>query len=339
MSEAVQLCFYDGEEGGLPLPKECSITVANCENPEICQTIAAVMEQVLYGLAWFGLDLRALDGITLAEDCRAEGAALQRVPEKQAVPESIDRPGTMEMARTVTVRRDSELRLHIVLKSGLALMAISPEEEQRSLAYACIAHEAAHVDHEGHLYRTFPDICGRPLECGDRFRPIFLRAMDVWSEYAACRSSASFRPEAVEEFEGLFCRTLEECLIACKERIAGCRSGRQALQVADIQQIFVEVFIHAGYFLGHLDGLELTLEKNAPHASWLLRQHPPIETLVIRLGRVLQELWLSEYSWDSIEVFAPIYDLIGAMIALHGLAFARHETEWRVVLCEAEGEP
>jgi hypothetical protein len=31
--------------------------------------------------------------------------------------------------------------------------------------------------------------------------------MDVWSEYAACRSSAMFRPEDLDEFEGIFCRS------------------------------------------------------------------------------------------------------------------------------------
>lgn len=104
----------------------------------------------------------------------------------------------------------------------------------------------------------------------------------------------------------------------------------------DIQQLFGDVFIHAGYFLGHLDGLELALEKDAPHASSLLQQHPQIETLVIHLRRVLHELWLNEYGWKSIEVFAPIYDLIREMMALHGLALARHNEEWRMVLCEHE---
>jgi hypothetical protein len=73
-------------------------------------------------------------------------------------------------------------------------------------------------------------------------------------------------------------------------------------------------------FLGHLDGLELTLEEHAPHASMLLRQHPEIEALVLRLRRVLHELWLSEYSWQSIEVFKPVYELIRETMALHGLA-------------------
>jgi hypothetical protein len=260
---------------------------------------------------------------------------LQSIPEGQAPLEIIDRPDTVEMGRTVAVWRENELRFHIVLRAGVGLMTLSPDKEQQSLAYACLAHEAAHVDHEGHLYRTFPGIYGRPLECGDRSRQTFFKAMDVWSEYAACRSSASFRPEAVEEFEGLFCRALDESLTACKNRIAAYRQDRKTLQVfTDIQQLFGDVFIHAGYFLGHLDGLELTLETHAPQASTLLREHLQIEILVIRLRRVLHELWLGEYGWKSIEVFAPIYDLICEMMALHGLAFARHNDEWHAVLCE-----
>ncbi len=35
-------------------------------------------------------------------------------------------------------------------------------------------------------------------------------------------------------------------------------------------------------------------------------------------------------------MFAPIYDLICEMMALHGLVFARHETEWRLVMTDDE---
>ncbi len=59
-----------------------------------------------------------------------------------------------------------------------------------------------------------------------------------------------------------------------------------------------------------------------PHqASALLQQYPQMEALFTRLRRVLHEMWLTEYAWTSIEVFAPIYDLICEMMALHGLAF------------------
>jgi hypothetical protein len=48
--------------------------------------------------------------------------------------------------------------------------------------------------------------------------------------------------------------------------------------------------------------------------------------LIVRLRRVLHEMWLTEYAWQSIEIFAPIYDLVCEMMALHGLAFANMRT-------------
>ncbi len=338
MSEKYQLNFHPDDEGHLLLPQQCSVHALCFEDQKVRNAVAAALEQAFYALAMVGIDLRALDGVTLTRDCRGTASSLQQIPEGQVPLEMSDRPETMEMGRTVAVRRQDEWRFHIVLRAGLGLMTLSKEKEQRDLAYACLAHEAAHVEHEGHLYRTFPSIYGCPLECGTRSRPTFLKALDVWSEYAACRTSAMFRPSAMEEFEAMFCRSVEDSVAVCKERIAAYRSDRRGLQAfVDIQQIFGDLFICAGYFLGHLDGLELKLGEHAPRASALLHHHAPIESIVCRLDRVLHDLWLDEYGWKSVEVFAPIYDLICEMMALHGFAFARHETEWRIVMCEDDG--
>jgi hypothetical protein len=58
--------------------------------------------------------------------------------------------------------------------------------------------------------------------------------------------------------------------------------------------------------------------------------------LFVRLQCALHELWLREYSWKSIEVFAPIYDLICAMMALHQLSFAQDGDDWHIVMSESE---
>ncbi len=275
--------------------------------------------------------------ITIAHDCEAAATALQSIPEGLTPLVRADPPDTMEMGRTVPVRRSEELRFHIVLRAGVGLMLLSPEHNLQEVAYACVAHEAAHVQHEAHLYKTFPDAYGCPLECGSRSRQTFLKATDVWSEYAACRSSAVFRHNALEDFEEQFCRPLENCSSACRDRIAAFKHDGNASSVfREIQQLFGDVFICAGYFLGQLDGSGLKMEDHAPRLAALLQKESDVEALVVRLRRVLHELWLSEYGWPSVEVFAPIYDLICAMMALHGLAFARHGDEWRIVMSEDE---
>jgi hypothetical protein len=331
-----ELRFHSDGEGRLALPARCTLDVSCFEETEVQEAVAIAIEEMLYIVALAGIEMQALDGVTVAPDCRAAACALQNLPEGQVPLEMNAQPEVMEVARTAAVRREGDLRFHIVLRPGLALMTLSPEAEMQRLAEACIAHEAAHVQHESHLYRMFPESYGKPLECGNRSRQTFLKAMDVWSEYAACRSSATFRPEAVEEFEGILCRAIEDSLAAAMEQIRAHREGRSAAEVfREIQQIFGDIFICAGYMLGHVHGLELNLKKHrTPRLDEIFEKNPAVKGLMTRLERVLHEMWLQEFVWSSIEVFAPIYDLICEMMSECGLVFVRHGQDWRIVMYE-----
>ena len=90
--------------------------------------------------------------------------------------------------------------------------------------------------------------------------------------------------------------------------------------------------ISAGYLFGHLHGMELHGLANAPEVSQLLSDNPAVSELIESLGRRLNELWLTEFAWQSLDVFVPIYDLVCDLMALHGMTFARHGDEWRVTM-------
>ena len=329
------LNFHQNEEGRLLLPSQCGVSISCYDSKELRDAIAISIEQALYALALSGMDLRALDGVTVASDGRKAACDLQSLPDGAVPLEMTDQPETMELARTVAVRRGDEFRFHIVLRAGLGLMTLSAKPEEHALACGCIAHEAAHVEHEGHLYKTFPDVYGRTLDCGDRSRQSFIKALDVWSEYAACRSSAQFRPEAMDDFDKAFCVALRKSRFVTQKSIENFRDGGSATETfRDIQQTFGDTFICAGYLLGHLHGLEMHGIQEAPGAQKLLAEDPSIAELIGRLERVLKELWLSEFGWISIEVFAPVYELLCELMALHGMAFARHGNEWRIVMSD-----
>ena len=329
--------FQRNGVGCLPLPDRCTLDVFCFEEPEVQEAVAIAIEDMLYVVALAGIELHALDGVTVAPDCRAAACALQNLPAGQVPLEMNPQPEAMEMARTAAIRRGQDLRFHIVLRTELALMSFSPDAVMRRTALACIAHEAAHVEHESHLYRMFPDSYGKPLECGNRSPQTFVKAMDVWSEYAACRSSATFRPEAVEDFEGILYRAIEDSFAAAMEQIKAHREGRSAVEVSrEIQQIFGDIFICAGYLLGHVNGLELNLKKHdTPRLDEVFEKNPSAEVLMTQLERTLHEMWLQEFVWASIEVFAPIYDLICNMMNQCGLVFVRHEEDSWVVMYEA----
>jgi len=329
------LNFHQHEEGRLLLPSKCGVSITCYDSKELRDAIAGSIEQSLYALALVGMDLRALDGVTVASDARKAACDLQSLPDGAVPLEMTDQPETMELARTVAVRRGNVFKFHIVLRAGLGLMTLSAKPEEQALACGCIAHEAAHVEHEGHLYQTFPDIYGRTLDCGDRSRQSFIKALDVWSEYAACRSSAQFRPEAMDDFDKAFCLALQKSRSESQRWIENFRDGGSAAEAfREIQQLFGDAFICAGYLFGHIHGLEMHGVEAAPGARQLLSEKSAIADLIARLERVLKELWLSEFGWSSIEVFVPIYDLLCELMALHGMAFARHGDEWRIVMSD-----
>ncbi len=156
----------------------------------------------------------------------------------------------------------------------------------------------------------------------------------VWN-IAFCAERALFCPEAVEEFEGILCRAIEDSFAAALEQIKAHREGRGAGDVfRELQQIFGDVFICACYLLGHVHGVERNLKDRTSRLDEVFQRNPQVKGLITRFERILSELWLQEYVLESIEVFAPIYDLICEMMAQCGLVFARHEEEWRIVMYE-----
>lgn len=333
MNDLRQLVFERTEACEHLLPLACTLSVSCYQPVEIQQFIAKSVQNLFQSFAFAGMDLRSLDGITMAEDCGAAAKALRAVPAEATALDAGEQPGTFEMGCTVPIWRDNELRFHVVVRAGIGLGMLAADKIVQSAAYACYAHEAAHVEHEAHLYRTFPALYGDAVPCGNRSRQIFLKSVDVWSEYAACRSSAGFRPEAAEEFEHVFCRALEDSFSACERYITVYRNDGNADQLSmDVQQLLGDVFLCAGYFLGHLEALGLDSGRPASSASLSLAQNPKAADLIYRLRQVLEELWKTKYAWESVEVFSPIYELIGAMMALHGLVLKKTGEEWQIAV-------
>ena len=83
------------------------------------------------------------------------------------------------------------------------------------------------------------------------------------------------------------------------------------------------------YNLANLCGI-----GEAPATWQVVLNDPPLGKLLTRLERVLHELWLSEFAWESLEVFSPVYDLLCELMALHGMAFTRNGGEWRIVMSD-----
>ena len=75
------LDFYQNREGTLLLPKQCGVSVACYDSKEVQQAIVLSIYESLHALALSGMDLRALDGVTVALDARKAACELQSLPE------------------------------------------------------------------------------------------------------------------------------------------------------------------------------------------------------------------------------------------------------------------
>lgn len=301
----------------LALPEEWTIATPGYGDNGRNGAVAETIDTLLRLLASHGSDLRSLDGVTLAVDCEAAAAQLQKWPDARGPSYRTERGHVIEMARTVAVWRGTELRFHIVLQAAVGLMMLSEDEEDHKLALSCLAHEAAHVEHEGSLFRNCPHIFGGPLECGGRSSHLFLTAMDTWSEYAACRSSAFFRPKGAKEFDELFLKAMQDAIAATSGVTKVVEAPRDAVDRNDRrEQVSGGLFIYAGYLFGHIDGLPFHLERKELRAMEELEDHPKIHALFLGLHEALRHLWLTESSWTSLDVFVPVYDLLEELIGM-----------------------
>ncbi len=288
-----------GESAAALLPADWRVSAVAPESPAQAEIIAQTIAGIMHVLAESGSDLRSLDGITLATDCKQTAAEIQQLRAGEIPLERAELPESLDLGRTVPVWRDDELRFHIVLRASLGVMAISGKKKDYELAVASLAHEAAHVEHEGHLYRQLPQLRARSRECSNCSRAAFIKALDTWSEYSASRSAAIFRPSTLDDLDSVFAKLLRRSAPACRAIMANCRKhGITPQAFLDLQQLFGDLFIGA---------------------------------VMARLGKALHLLWLTEYAWDSIEVFAPVYDLLLETMELYGLSFHKNNNEEYIV--------
>jgi hypothetical protein len=106
MSELHELVFQsDGELQGL-LPAKCSLAVSCYEQLEIQHLVATTLQGILESLARTGMDLRALDGMTLTPDCARASAAIQTLPEGQLPLETGDQPDSERLQRAEAIQQD-----------------------------------------------------------------------------------------------------------------------------------------------------------------------------------------------------------------------------------------
>lgn len=229
---------------------------------EVGQTIGAYAREIgRY------LPLQGLDGITVASDYRSALEQLDRGFEASA-PLTPTEDLAVGVAMAPLVKRDGELKTHIVIDANVAAAIVNNNEQERRLGLYTLAHELAHCACHTELSAAFPqyllipitEITADPIQI-----ELFAMTDGCFGEYYACRASATFNPEGLDAMDEIFGKALTELPADIENRKAAYRFS------GDIDQFFQQakaeygrVMIFAAYVMGHIDGLPKASVEDAP---------------------------------------------------------------------------
>lgn len=268
------------------------------------------------------IDLERLDGITVAFDYGQALANLDRgyIP---SVPLTYTQTNELVgVAMTLPVLRDGCVKSHMVFNALYILPLENPESENFNLALSLVAHECGHVAELKYYDQAFPGIIPQ-RHIHDQVDAILEQVQtSCWGEYVACRSSAIFGRDQTQIYAQNFTSVLSLARPRANDAIRAYRRH------ADIRRLLVEAggplwepLRTASYLLGHLDGLNATIDE-VPSARDQLAANP-YNVFVTRLHDALRLLWSRRRVWESLAEFDSLKQIGRDVLAAGGLILHR----------------
>lgn len=268
----------------------------------------------------FDFELASLDGITFASDY---AQALRDLDRGFSFPKPLtatDVPHAQGIAMTPTVIRDGEIRFRIIASAWVGVGLTDENEELHRQAVYTLCHEAAHVHHESRWYKTFPESHGAPIEQPGKVGAILAAMFSSFAEYAVCRSTASIRPECVTEYETGVVGALDHTFSERTTRMRAYLLHRNNQQILDeMAPLFGDFLKWVAYLLGHLDGLDTTMEEQATAAFDQIRRYPALQSALDEFHRELKVLWQTESTWSGFDAYYPLHECAVRLIAAYSI--------------------
>jgi hypothetical protein len=272
-------------------------------------------------------DLTALDGITIADDYVASLAEIDRGYSKMEAPKpTADEFGT-GFAMAVPVFRDGEHKTHVVLNSTLVRPLLDPASNCYGLAVHTLCHEMAHVYDHMLRAKAMPNHYGNPIP--DLREAVFTQfAMGAWDEYAASRLSANWgTPEYCSGYEESLVSMISSLLArseAAKQKFSSERDVERTM--TELRGVFESFFIRTSYLIGHIDGLNKTIEEEAPKLADALKQTTWLQVLWNRYCNILRALFDRIEVWKGVCEYGPLKDLGEELLLRGGMGFVKLPT-------------
>lgn len=317
------------QEKSLPpctVPQACQLSFRGLGDDEWDGRFQEAVRQVVIGCGYC-MDLTLLDGVTVGIDYDDALASVDLGYESSVAKQYTNSDGLVGVAKMLRVKRDGQIKAHVVINANLVYALADPEHEMFWPSANIVAHELAHVAVLAWFEAHSPGVMLSPYQ-GD-WATATLRdvAHTIWEEYAACRLSANFNQgEVVRD------RYIQGLETASNGAMTIARESIKAYRLhGDINQLLVETgrplanaLKMASYLMGHLDGSgdELDFSEQCPITSG--SEFAPV---LPDLLDALREAWDTRLEWHG---FAGVDGIVCVIVAVLATAGAR------VALCSTE---
>lgn len=311
---------------------------------ELAKSVGAEVESWLYQLGKL-LNLKRLIRVVVAYDYDDTLAGIDRGAGVSRHLTATNNGIAIGIAMTPAVLHEGEPRSVMVLNatyvSVLSQRESAENKEARDLVLYTLAHESAHVHDLEMQAACFPGTILRE-RLGFRDGILYAIASGCWGEYIACRLSAFMGNEVM-------LRGLEDTLCNSLERVKNRadRAIRQYRMHADVERVtrevaeeYQSVLVYASYLLGHIDGIEKTVEELAPRVIGAIERHSYFKPFFAKLHAELRTMHDCYGHWHGLEVFEPLKQLACDLLKIGGIEIqSRLGTVHVAIPCTAETMP
>jgi hypothetical protein len=312
----------ESETDDLPpatLPPNTQLSLMNFpDDPEWTKKFADELSNGLIEISRL-YDLSRLAGVTVGYDFDAALKSVDLGFESTRAIEYTNNDDIVCVAKAMNVLRDGRPMAHVVYNANVVQQITEPEHPYHETAINIIAHELGHVAELKWRDDAMPGLMLKYQSPTYVDALLLQTATTCWEEYAACRLSARFgNPEA------LLTTYATNFNLAVKKALADAQIEIRLYRAhGDIEKMLVEAgkplampFKLAGYFLGHLDGLEREakpLDLCPDLASSLY------DPLLPEIWAALRKLWDTKEAWDSIAIFDDLVKVAHDCFAAGGI--------------------
>lgn len=290
---------------------------------ELAKSVGAEVQSWLYQLGKL-LNLKRLMRVIVAYDYEETLAGIDRGAAVSRPLAATNNGVAVGIAMTPAVLHEGEPRSVMVLNAAFVSVLSQPESaenmEARDVVLYTLAHESAHVHDLEMQASCFPGTILRE-QLSFRDGILYAIASGCWEEYIACRLSAFMGKEVtLRGFEDTFCNALE------RAKGRGDAAIRQYRMHADVERVtrevaeeYKSVMVYASYLLGHVDGMDRTVEEVVPKTISTIESHAYFKLFFAKLHSELRTLHGAYGQWQGLEVFEPLKQLAYDLLKIGGI--------------------